>query len=295
MNLVPFEMLAGGAVSPGETIAFWVVAPMVTLAALGLIFAKKAVYAAVALVFVMIGLAALYIAQDAVFLGIVQIVVYTGAIMMLFLFVLMLIGVNAAESVFETIKGQRWIALLFGIGLVVGFAGILLGINMPASVGLAEANAGSNPVAVAIMVFSSYPFAMQLTGALLVVAALSAMTLTHTDRIGEPKRQRQLADARMEGWAEGTRITQLPAPGVFARSNRATVPAIGPSGQPIEGSVPRVLRIRGQEQSIGEVAPEAVAAVLAPEPVERSGLPGMPGEAAPEYQEGNAIEKGGER
>ena len=81
-----------------ETILFWVLAPLSVLAALGMLLVKKAVHSALLLAFVMITLAIFYIAQDALFLGIVQIVVYTGAVMMLFLFILMLVGVDASVS-----------------------------------------------------------------------------------------------------------------------------------------------------------------------------------------------------
>lgn len=283
--LTPLSLTPEGLVSPGETLWFWIVAPLVVVAALGLVFAKKAVHSAVALVFVMIGLATFYIAQAAIFLGIVQIVVYTGAIMMLFLFVLMLIGVDASESVIETIKGQRVVAGLFGLGVVVGLAGIILGSTMPAPVGTTIAEgAATNPESVAHVIFGEYPFAMELTGALLIVAALAAMTLTHMDRIGEKVTQKEIADEKLRAWQDhGARISQLTAPGVYARSNSTAVAAQGPDAQPIAASVPHVLRIRGQEIPIAEVAPEANAAVLAPEPVGLSTMPGMPGQAAPSW------------
>nr|NLD40019.1 NADH-quinone oxidoreductase subunit J [Actinomycetales bacterium] len=281
----PLSLTLDGAIGPGETALFWIAAPLIVLAALALLFARKAVYAAVALVFVMIGLAAMYIAQDAMFLGIVQVIVYTGAIMMLFVFVLMLIGVDVADSAFEAIKGQRWVAAIFGLGVALGLAGIVVGVTLPPMQGLEVANADTNPVGIAKVIFGSYPFWMQLTGALLIVAALAAMTLTHLDRIGPKVTQKVLADARTQGWAEqGARIGQLPPPGVYSRSNIVTVPALGPDGEPVPGSVPQVLRIRGQEESIAERAPEAIAASLSTERVPLSRLPGMPGDAAPDYE-----------
>ncbi|HZX99227.1 MAG TPA: NADH-quinone oxidoreductase subunit J, partial [Dermatophilaceae bacterium] len=93
--------------SGGEAVLFWVLAPISVLAALGLIFVKKAVHVALGMALVMINLGVFYIAQNADFLGIVQIFVYTGAVMMLFLFVLMLIGVDSSDSLVETIKGQK--------------------------------------------------------------------------------------------------------------------------------------------------------------------------------------------
>ena len=99
-------------------IAFWILAPIMVICALGLLFARKAVHCALLLAVVMISLAVLYAVQDAPFLFAVQIIVYTGAILMLFLFVLMLVGVDSSDSVVETIRGQRLLAA--GLGLVFG-------------------------------------------------------------------------------------------------------------------------------------------------------------------------------
>ena len=94
-----------------EAIQFYVLAPLSVIAALGMLIVKKAVHSAILMAFVMLSLAFFYIAQDAPFLGIVQIVVYTGAVMMLFLFILMLVGVDSKESLVETIKGVRFTAI----------------------------------------------------------------------------------------------------------------------------------------------------------------------------------------
>ena len=130
-------------------IAFWMLAPVMVAAALGLLFARKAVHCALLLAVVMISLAILYAVQGAPFLFAVQIIVYTGAILMLFLFVLMLVGVDASDSVVETIRGQRLFAiivgLLFGITLVVGVAQVSVG----AIAGLDQANEGGNVPAIA--------------------------------------------------------------------------------------------------------------------------------------------------
>ncbi len=88
----------------GEVILFWTLAPLTVLAALGMLLVKKAVHSAILLAFVMIALAVFYLIQDAPFLGVVQIVVYTGAVMMLFLFILMLVGVDSSDSLVENIK-----------------------------------------------------------------------------------------------------------------------------------------------------------------------------------------------
>ncbi len=103
--------------SGGEAFLFWVLGPISVLGSLGLLFAKKAVHAALGVALVMINLGIFYIAEQAEFLGIVQIFVYTGAVMMLFLFVLMLVGVDSSDSLVETIKGQKWVSLLLALGL----------------------------------------------------------------------------------------------------------------------------------------------------------------------------------
>lgn len=236
----------------GEAILFWVLAVVAVAGALGVVAAPKAVYSAIALAVTMIALAVLYIAQDAPFLGVVQVVVYTGAVMMLFLFVVMLIGVDSSESLVETIRGQR----LAAIGVGTGF-GILLiaGIGNVSSagfVGLTEANAssagpsaglapGGNVEGLAALIFTQYLWAFELTGALLITAALGAMVLAHRERFERRKTQRELAAER---FAPGGHPTTLPNPGVYARHNAVDVPGMLPDGTGSELSVSGVLRIR---------------------------------------------------
>ena len=92
--------------SGGELIAFWILAPLALLGAVGMVFSRVAVHSALWLVLTMLCLGCLYIAQNAEFLGFVQIIVYTGAIMMLFLFVLMLTGRDAGDSAFEVLQSS---------------------------------------------------------------------------------------------------------------------------------------------------------------------------------------------
>ncbi len=290
--MLPTTLAETGVTSSGEALFFWIVAPLAVLAALGLIFARKAIYAAMGVVFVMIALAAFYIAQEALFLGVTQVIVYTGAIMMLFLFVLMLVGVDASDSVVETLKGQRWIAFLGGLGLVVLLAGIAMRAVMPDPQGLAAANAETNPVGVARLLFGDYVFTMQVAGILLVTAAVGAVVLTRRERLTPKPTQRDVAEAKMQGYAaRGERIRSLAAPGVYARHNAADVPALGADGRPIDASVPRVLRIRGQQRTVASVSPELAAQLATSRSshagdhgartVTQSGLPGMPGTEPP--------------
>ncbi|MFB7800191.1 NADH-quinone oxidoreductase subunit J [Isoptericola sp. NPDC056134] len=245
-------MTASGA----EAALFWVLAPLMVLAALGLLFARKAVHAAVCVMFVMVGLAILYVAQEAPFLGVVQVVVYTGAVMMLFLFVLMLVGVDSADSLTETIRGQRWLGVLLGLGLVVVLLGVIAQAAFPPAVGLAATEELTNPVALARVLLGDYVLAMEVVGVLLVTAALAGLVLTHRRRLSVRPTQRVLAAARVAALPQGSTLTPLPAPGVYAQNNAMDTPALGPDGEPLPHSVPRVLRIRGQERSATAVLAE---------------------------------------
>ena len=135
----------------------------------------------------------LYIAQDALFLGVVQVVVYTGAVMMLFLFVLMLIGVDTSESLVETLRGQRIAAMVVGVGFGILLIAGIGNVSATGSPGLAQANAGGNVEGLAVLIFTKYLWAFELTGALLITAALGAMVLAHRERFERRKTQRELA------------------------------------------------------------------------------------------------------
>jgi len=238
-------------------IAFWVLAPVMVLSALGLLFARKAVHAALLLAVVMISLAVLYAVLDAPFLFAVQIIVYTGAILMLFLFVLMLVGVDASDSIVETIRGHRiWsilVGLAFGITLTVGIAQVSFG----AVIGLDKANEDGNVPAIAEILFTRYVFAFEVTSALLITAALGAMVLAHRERLTPKVTQADLADQRVRDYAEkGLHLGPLPPPGVFARHNSVDTPALLPDGTASEASISRVLAARGTVKSVPEISAE---------------------------------------
>ena len=246
-------------------IAFWVLAPIMVLAALGMVLARKAVHSALLLAVVMVCLAILYAAQDAPFLFAVQIIVYTGAVLMLFLFVLMLVGVDASDSTIETIRGQRWAAVavgvLFGVLLVTAVGQTVVG----TVVGFGPANGGGNISGLAALLFSDYVFAFEITSALLITAAVGAMVLAHRERLRPKPGQRELALRRMRDYAErGRHPGTLPAPGVLARHNAVGTPALLPDGTPSELSVSRVLRAHGTVRPLEDYDenPPAVAREL---------------------------------
>ena len=224
-----------------EAVLFWVLGAVALIGALGVVVAPKAVYSAMFLAMTMIVLAVFYIAQGALFLGVVQVVVYTGAVMMLFLFVMMLIGVDSSESLVETIRGQRVAAIVFGLGFGILMIAGIGNVSAGGFVGLGQANAGGNVEGLAALIFIRYLWAFELTSALLITAALGAMVLAHRERFARRKTQRELAEERFK---PGRYPTTLPNPGVYARYNAVDVAARLPDGSDSELSVSPILKKR---------------------------------------------------
>jgi NADH-quinone oxidoreductase subunit J len=212
---------------------------------------KRAVHSALCLAGTMIILAVFYLANGAYFLGVVQIVVYTGAIMMLFLFVVMLVGVTAADSLKETIKGQRWLALVCGLGFGVLLTAGIGNASLKEFNGIGQANAGGNVEGLAALLFTKYVFAFEITGALLITAAVGAMVLTHRERTERAKTQRELSEERVR---EGKQLPPLPAPGVYARHNAVDIAGLLPDGTPSDLTVSKTLRERGQIRDVSQEA-----------------------------------------
>ncbi|MFJ3665728.1 NADH-quinone oxidoreductase subunit J [Streptomyces sp. NPDC090106] len=243
--------LAAYSTSTGEAVQFWVLGTVAVVGALATVFMKKAVHSALSLAGTMIVLAVFYLANGAYFLGVVQIVVYTGAIMMLFLFVVMLVGVTAADSLKETIKGQRWLALLCGLGFGILLLGGIGNASLTEFDGLAQANANGNVEGLAALIFTKYVFAFEITGALLITATIGAMLLTHRERTERAKTQRELAEERVRA---GKHLPPLPAPGVYARHNAVDIAGLLPDGTPSELTVSKTLRDRGQIRDVSREA-----------------------------------------
>ncbi|MEU5927014.1 NADH-quinone oxidoreductase subunit J [Streptomyces antimycoticus] len=248
---------AASTTSTGEALQFWVLGTVAVIGALCTILMRKAVHSALCLAGTMIVLAVFYLANGAYFLGVVQIVVYTGAIMMLFLFVVMLVGVTAADSLKETLKGQRWLAALCGIGFGILLCAGIGNASLKTWNGLGQANSGGNVEGLAALIFTKYVFAFEITGALLITAAVGAMVLTHRERTERARTQREQAEARVR---TGRNVPPLPAPGVYARHNAVDIPGLLPDGTPSELTVNATLRGRGQ---IRDVSSEALAELAA--------------------------------
>ena len=241
-----------------ETI-FWILAVVSVGAALAMILVRRAVHCAIMLAVVMLCLATMYAMQGAPFLAFVQIIVYTGAVLMLFLFVIMLIGVSSSDSIVETIKGQRLAAGLVAIGLLVLLA---LGIGH-AAIGPAArttaANGVNNLSGLSQLIFTTYVFPFEVTGALLITAAVGAMVLAHRERTSPRPTQRDLAARRL---ASG-HLAPDPPPGVYALHDAADRPALLPDGTTSELSVSSALSPRDPSETPRFVPPEETVQITA--------------------------------
>jgi NADH-quinone oxidoreductase subunit J len=246
-----------GAASITQNLVFWVLAVISVTAGVGMVLARRAVHCALMLAIVMLSLAVLYALAGAPFLAFVQVIVYTGAVLMLFLFVLMLVGVSSADSIVETIKGQRLAAGVVGTGMLILLA---LGIGHGAIGGarpLTSRNGSGNVSGIADLIFTKYVFPFEVTSALLITAALGAMVLAHRERTTPKPTQRQLSRQRIAG----SHPTPLPGPGTYAQHNSVDMPAMLPDGTPSELSVSPVITRRGlSSQEAGGPPPGQVEA-----------------------------------
>lgn len=242
MNLA-FEV---GQISTPEAVQFFILAPIAVLAAIGILVVKKAVHAALLMAWIMITLAIFYISNGAAFLGVVQIIVYTGAVMMLFLFILMLVGVDSSDSLKENIAGLRPVAITAAVGIALLLVSLLsratLGVQSP---GIEVMNTGGNVEGIAKLLFTEYVWAFEVVSALLITAALGAMVLAHSEKSKDAQlSQRAKATARFRSDSLAT-AAGLPGSGVYARHNAVDVPALLPDGTPSDLSVSKTLKARG--------------------------------------------------
>jgi len=234
-----------------EPFVFWLCGGLAVLGAIGMLISHKAVHSALWVALTMINLAVLYVLQSAPFLGVAQVVVYTGAVMMLFLFVLMIVGVDASDSLVETIKGQRRVGILAGVILVIALV-LLLGNSFSiqaAELVNADSTYGGNVQGIAALLFGKYVLIFELTSALLITAAVGAMVLAHKERTSPRKTQAILA---RELFASGTYKGPLPSPGVYARHNSVDTPALLPDGSVSEISLPGPIVARGAVKNINQ-------------------------------------------
>jgi len=186
-----------------ELIVFVAASAIVLVGALGVVFNRNPVHAALSLVATLFGVAVLFIAQDAHFLAAVQVIVYAGAIVVLFLFVIMLLGVDEAEDLrTDPLGGQRSAALAVGVLMAGGLIAVLVASTVtgaPAS-GAATDKRVPNIEQLARLLFTDYLFAFEITSALLVIAVVGAVVLARVNKgavvdLDEPDPADDLQDA----------------------------------------------------------------------------------------------------
>jgi NADH-quinone oxidoreductase subunit J len=163
-----------------DLIVFWVFAPIAIGSAMAMLLQRNPVHAALLLILNFFCLAVFYLVLGAELLFAVQIVVYAGAIMVLFLFVIMLLGVAENVPLVERIRGQRPLALLLGTGIAIEIivavrAGIGFAARAPG--GFDAVNRGGNAKALGIVLFNSYFVPFEVTSVLLIVASVAAVVL----------------------------------------------------------------------------------------------------------------------
>jgi NADH-quinone oxidoreductase subunit J len=195
-----------------QLFVFICAAAMILVGAVGVIARSHPVHAALSLVLTLFGVAVLFVAQDANFLAAVQVIVYAGAIVVLFLFVIMLLGVDRAESLrVDPVKVQRPLAAIVGLGLFgILTAALITGRKtlQPRGTGIeraTEVSHDANVKQVANDLFSNHVFAFEVTSVLLVIAVVGTVLLAR--RPGKGGAVAQQAD----GAAKGTSGTSVGA------------------------------------------------------------------------------------
>jgi NADH-quinone oxidoreductase subunit J len=182
---------------PLDNVVFWVFAPIAVASAIGMLMMRSAVYAALFLIVNLFCLAVMYLLLDASFLFAVQIIVYAGAIMVLFLFVIMLLGVDRGDPVRDRLSWQRGLVYVLAGGFVLElFFAIRAGIGFAtrAPAGFEAVNQPGNTQAVAQVLFEDYFFPFEVTSVLLIVASVAAMVLAQ-------RRSRSVTQAEAEAAA----------------------------------------------------------------------------------------------
>jgi NADH-quinone oxidoreductase subunit J len=164
--------------SAADVVVFWIFAPVAVASAIAMLLMRNAVHSALLLVVNFFCLAVFFLSLGSQFLFVVQLIVYAGAIMVLFLFVIMLLGVDRSESLRERLVGQRWLAVVLGLGLIAEVVTVVrlgIGLHHGALPDFTRVNRGGNVQALANVLFGPYFFPFEVTSILLIVAAVGVM------------------------------------------------------------------------------------------------------------------------
>jgi NADH-quinone oxidoreductase subunit J len=169
-----------------EVVVFLIAATVCLAGGVGVIASPNPVHSALSLVATLFGIAVLFVAQEAHFLAAVQVIVYAGAIVVLFLFVIMLLGVDRAEDLeHDSLAGQRPAAAVVAVlGLLLVVLLAVRGIEVSGARSGTEALSDDAPDVVQLgrVLFTDYVFAFELTGLLLVIAVIGAVVMARKPR-----------------------------------------------------------------------------------------------------------------
>jgi NADH-quinone oxidoreductase subunit J len=181
-----------------ELVVFVVAAAACLAGAVGVVLSENPVHAALSLVGTLFGIAVLFVAQEAHFLAAVQVIVYAGAIVVLFLFVLMLLGVDRVEDLrVEPLVGQRVAAAVVALGILALTAGALASTGYEVTgVGSEIDEAVPDVYSLGESLFTDYVYALEITSVLLVIAVVAAILLAR------PARGAEVVDPGQEERAE---------------------------------------------------------------------------------------------
>ena len=187
---------AGAGAGLMEFFLFFLFAGIALVGALGVVLAANPVHSALSLVTVLVSIAALFVVQDAQLLAAVQVIVYAGAIVVLFLFVIMLLGVDRSESTAETLRFQRTAALVLGAGLVATLVALISpgwATGEQSTRGVVAAQ-GGNIKSVAQSLFTTFLWPFELTAVLLVIAVIGGVVLARRSHLPADEELQQLED-----------------------------------------------------------------------------------------------------
>lgn len=258
MSVLAASTAAGNA----ELVAFIVLAPVAVLTALGMVLNRNAIYAALLLVGNFFCLAAFYLFLQAQFMAAVQVIVYAGAIMILFLFSLMLLGVRRDDRLSDGIRVQSTVAFVLGAVLLVGILAAVGAGALPDGVsGLARANQGGNVEALGRLLFTRYTLAFEATGVLLLVAGVGALVLARRT-------------SQRDGGEDEAEVRRPPRPQPETEPETA-------EREPVAAGVPTGAAATAATAAAGAGAPVAADPAAAADPDGNGHTPGAPG-GAPE-------------
>ena len=159
----------------GSPIVFLVLAAIAIFAALGMLLSRNAIHSALFLILVMATLAVFYVVLNAPFIAMVQVAVYAGAIMVLFLFVIMLLGAERLQGARSGFAWQNGLALVLALALIITFAFVLGGQLLGSDATASAIDAG--PEAIGLTLFESYVFPFEITSVLLLVAMVGVVAM----------------------------------------------------------------------------------------------------------------------